>query len=151
MTLSSTERGLRGGLLTPVAPWRRLALGREITFCLGPDVTPVDAMARGVAFARRTLPMLLKGSPAEQAISEDAISVVRELVDITARRRHSTDILGRIVADGAHLTVSVGEAQGPLPRPDVEPGLYLVRRLVDDIGQYRGDEGGYVTWASVPV
>ncbi|AKN68686.1 hypothetical protein QR97_01670 [Streptomyces sp. PBH53] len=152
MTLSSTERGLHGGpKLPPLAPWRQLAMGREITFSLGPDAAPAEAMERAAAFTRRTLPMLLKGAPAAQAASEDVISVVRELVDITARDRHSTDILGRIVYDGAHITVSVGEKQGVLPHPDVEPGLYLVRRLVDDIGQHRGDENGYVTWASVPV
>ncbi|RLU79933.1 hypothetical protein CTZ27_35880 [Streptomyces griseocarneus] len=151
VTLSSTERGLFDELLPPLAPWRQLVMSREITFCLGPGTAPTDAMERSAAFAHRTLPMLLKDAPAAQAASDDVISVVRELVDITARDRHGADILGRIVFDGTHITVSVGEKQGPLPQPDDEPGLYLVRRLVDDIGQYRGDNSGYVTWASVPV
>ncbi|WP_190128400.1 hypothetical protein [Streptomyces mashuensis] len=151
VTLSSTERDSLGELLPSLAPWRQLAMSREITFCLGTSTAPASPMERAAAFARRTLPMLLKGAPAAQAASDDVISVVRELVDIASRDRHGPDILGRIVFDGTHITVSVGEKQGPLPQPDDEPGLYLVRRLTDDIGQYRGDNAGYVTWASVPV
>ncbi|MGW1275580.1 hypothetical protein ACWD4V_01295 [Streptomyces tsukubensis] len=150
MTLSSTERGLNEALLLP-APWRQLALGREIAFCLGPDTAPADAMERAAAFTRRTLPMLLGDTLVDHPTREAAISVVRELVDITARNRHGSDIVGRILADDAHITVTVGEARGQLPAPHDEPGLYLVRRLADDIGQYQGDEGGYVTWASIPA
>lgn len=126
-------------------------MDREITFAVGPEVKPVDAMTRATGFARRTLPMLLKGVPAADAAGRDVLAVVTELVDITARHRYSTDVFGRIVFDGAHITVSVGEMRGTLPAPVNEPGLYLVRNVVDDLGQYRGDEGGYVTWASVPV
>ncbi|GHG80808.1 hypothetical protein [Streptomyces griseocarneus] len=151
VTLSPTERGSLGELLPSLAPWRQLAMSREITFCLGPSAAPATAMERAAAFVHRALPMLLKDALAAQAASDDVTSVVRELVDITSRDRHGEDILGRIVFDGTHITVSVGEKQGPLPQPDDEPGLYLVRRLVDDIGQYRGDNSGHVVWASVPV
>ncbi|MEU1355392.1 hypothetical protein ABZ410_16035 [Streptomyces cinnamoneus] len=151
VTLSPAGRGSYGAPLPSLAPWPQLAMSREITFCLGPGPAPAAAMERAAAFTRKTLPMLLKGAPAAQAASDDVISVVRELVDITGRDQHGEDILGRIVFDGTHVTVSVGEKQGPLPQPNDEPGLYLVRRLVDDIGQYRGDSAGYVTWASVPV
>ncbi|WP_143664396.1 hypothetical protein [Streptomyces sp. NRRL B-24572] len=152
VTLSSAERGLhKAPFLLSLAPWRQLALSREITVCLGPDKAPGVAMECAVTFARRTLPMLLEDSPAAQVVSEQVVAVVRELVDITARDRHGADLLGRIVFDGAHVTVSVGEKREPLPQPDEEPGLYLVRGLADDIGQYGGDEGGYVTWASIPV
>ncbi|WP_435057589.1 hypothetical protein [Streptomyces sp. bgisy060] len=151
VTLSSTERSMRGLSLLPLAPGPQLALGPEITLCLGPDKTPVAAMESAVAFVHRTLPTLLAGSPPALAVSEHITSVVRELVDIVARDCHAEDILGRVVFDGAHITISIGEKRGTLPEPDVEPGLYLVRRLVDDIGQYAGDEGGYVVWASIPI
>ncbi|MFF0481882.1 hypothetical protein [Streptomyces sp. NPDC004435] len=150
VTLSAAEHGLDVGLLLPsLGPSSRLVLGREAAFCVGPDVAPADAMERAVATARRALPLLLKGTPAALAASENVLSVVRELVDITARDRSSTDILGRITFDGAHVTVSVGEKRQPLPRPEVEPGLYLVNRIADEVGQYRGDENGYVVWAAV--
>ncbi|NEA53505.1 hypothetical protein G3I60_04890 [Streptomyces sp. SID13666] len=126
-------------------------MNREITFTLGPEVSPLDAMARTAAFVRRTLPMLLKGNPVADATSRDVLAVVTEITDITARHRCNADIIGRVVFDGAHITVSMGQMHRLLPAPEEEPGLYLVRRLVDDLGQYRGDEGGYTTWASVPV
>ncbi|MFD7334853.1 hypothetical protein ACFV98_02470 [Streptomyces violascens] len=148
MTLSPTERGLQQ---TPLAPWRHLTMDSDITFAIGPEAPPVEAVARAQAFARRTLPMLLKGESSADATSRDVLALVTELIDITARHRCSTDILGRIVFDGIHVIVSVGEMRGPLPAPEEEPGLYLVHRLVDDLGQYRGDEGGYTTWASVPI
>ncbi|MFJ9416637.1 hypothetical protein ACIRPT_20945 [Streptomyces sp. NPDC101227] len=126
-------------------------VNRDIAFAVGPHVEAADTMTRAAAFVRRTLPMLLKGEANVDTISRDVLAVVTELVDITARHRCSIDILGRVVFDGAHVTVSVGEMCGPLPAPDEEPGLYLVRRLADDLGQYCGDAGGYVIWASVPV
>ncbi|MEU9699480.1 hypothetical protein [Streptomyces sp. NPDC047981] len=150
VTLSAAEHGLGVGRLLPLlAPSSRLVLGREAVFCVGPDIAPVDAMERAVATVRRTLPLLLRGAPAALAAREDVLSVVRELVDITARDRSSIDILGRITFDGMHVTVSVGEKRDPLPAPEVEPGLYLVHRLADEVGQYRGDEDGYVVWAAV--
>ncbi|MFB6529897.1 hypothetical protein [Streptomyces sp. NPDC056399] len=150
VTLSAAERGLEFGLLLPsLAPGSQLVLGREAAFCMGPDVAPADAMERAVATVRRALPLLLKGAPAALAASEDVLSVVRELVDITARDRSSLDVVGRITFDGAHITISVGEKRYPLPSPEVEPGLYLVHRLADEVGQYRGDEGGHVVWAAV--
>ncbi|MBT2399506.1 hypothetical protein [Streptomyces sp. ISL-100] len=148
MTLSPTERRLQA---LPSTMWQHLTMDRDITFTIGPEAKPVDAMARATAFARRTLPMLLKDAPGTAVAAGSAIKVLAELVDITARDRHSTDVLGRVAFDGAHITVSVGEMSSSLPSPDEEPGLYLVRGLTDDIGQYGGDEGGHVTWASVPL
>ncbi|MFI6686683.1 hypothetical protein [Streptomyces sp. NPDC050485] len=126
-------------------------MNSDITFAIGPSVAPADVVARATAFTRRMLPMLLDGEPTTETATREVLAVVTELVDITARRRCSTDVLGRIAFDGAHATVTVGQMRGPLPTPDEEPGLYLVHRLVDDLGQYRGDDGGYTTWASIPV
>ncbi|MFH8465953.1 hypothetical protein [Streptomyces sp. NPDC017991] len=148
MTISPTERRLQ---TMPSTMWQHLTMDRDITFTIGPETKPVDAMARAAAFARITLPMLLKDAPGTAAAASNAIKVLAELVDITARGRHSTDVLGRVAFDGAHITVSVGEMGGALPSPEEEPGLYLVRALTDDVGQYCGDEGGHVTWASVPL
>ncbi|MCZ1014380.1 hypothetical protein [Streptomyces noursei] len=147
MTTSTAEGRLQALSSTML---RRLTMDRDITFIIGPEVKPADAMARATAFARRTLPMLLEGRPGAEAAASDAIKVLAELVDITARDRRSTDMLGRVAFDGVHLTVSVGEMHSPLPAPNDEPGLYLVRSLADDIGQYDGDEGGRITWASIP-
>lgn len=150
VTLSSTEHGVHAGLLLPaLAPGPQLVLDREIAFCVGPDVAPADAMERAVATVRRALPLLLKGVPSALAVSEDVLAVTRELVDVTARDRSSVDILGRVTFDGMHITVSVGEKREPLPSPEVEPGLFIVHRLADEVGQYRGDENGYVVWAAV--
>ncbi|MEU8540819.1 hypothetical protein AB0C52_12680 [Streptomyces sp. NPDC048717] len=152
MTLTSAERDLLGGLpLPPLAPGPQLALGREIAFSVGPDVAPIDAMERAVATVRRMLPMLLKEAPVALAVSEEVLAVTRELVDIAARDRSSVDILGRVTLDDAHITISVGEKRCPLPRPDVEPGLYLVHRLAEEVGQYRGDGNGYIMWAAVGI
>ncbi|WP_328333512.1 hypothetical protein [Streptomyces sp. NBC_00455] len=148
MTTFPTERRLE---TMPSTVWQHLTMDRDITFAIGPEAKPVDAMARATAFARRTLPMLLKDAPGTVAVASNAIKVLAELVDITARDRHGTDVLGRVAFDGAHITVSVGEMSSSLPSPDEEPGLYLVCGLADDIGQYRSDEGGYTTWVSVPV
>ncbi|MFD3514821.1 hypothetical protein [Streptomyces sp. NPDC058657] len=128
-----------------------LTMNRDITFTVGPEVKAADAMTRAVAFVRRTLPMVLKGAADSDAITRSVLEVVTELVDITARHRHSADILGRVAFDGAHATISVGEMRGALPAPEEEPGLYLVGRLVDDLGQHQEDGGGYITWAAVPV
>ncbi|MCX4677692.1 hypothetical protein OG413_20685 [Streptomyces sp. NBC_01433] len=126
-------------------------MDRTITFAVGPEVKPADAHVRATAFVRRTLPMLLEGTPTADVVGRDVLAVVTELVDITARDRHSTDVFGSVVFDGTHVTVSVGNMHSTLPTPEEEPGLYLVRGLAEDLGQYRGDGGGFATWASVPV
>jgi hypothetical protein len=101
--------------------------------------------------AALTLPRFLAGAPRAEEVCALAQAVLTELVDITARHRASLDLVGRIVYDGAHVTVSVGDMARPLPSPEEEPGLYLVHRVAIEVGQHEGDFGGRVTWASVPV
>ncbi|MEN8652557.1 hypothetical protein ABCR94_18620 [Streptomyces sp. 21So2-11] len=72
-------------------------MDRDITFTIGPETKPIDAMKRAAAFVRRTLPMLLKGEQSAGVLSQDVLAVVTELVDITARHRCGTDVLGRVV------------------------------------------------------
>ncbi|MEW1701019.1 hypothetical protein ACIQCR_16735 [Streptomyces sp. NPDC093249] len=147
MTLTSGERGIGVPLLAAGA---RLLLDREVTFCLGSQVAPGEAMERAVATVRRALPALL-GAASASRTADEVVDVVRELVDIVARDRIGADILGRVTADEGHVTVSVGERRRQLPSPGSEPGLYLVNRHADEVGQYRGDEGGYIVWAAINV
>ncbi|MFG2864709.1 hypothetical protein [Streptomyces sioyaensis] len=128
-----------------------LGATNSLEFRLGPEHKPADALHRSRRFASMVLPALLGEIPAAAVVVESVLGVLTELVDVTARHRASVDLAGRISYDGAHVLLTVGEMGRPLPDPDAEPGLFLVHRLVDDIGQYRGDEAGYVTWASVPV
>lgn len=146
--LSSTEHGLQNA---PSAPWRHLALDSNITFSVGPDAAPAQAMARGTAFARRTLPVLIGSASNTDAVRQDVLAVLTELVDITARYRASADVISRVAFDGVDVTVSVGEMGVALPPPEDEPGLYLVHRVADDVGQHEGFDGGYVTWAAIRV
>lgn len=128
-----------------------LGATNSLEFRLGPERKPVEALRRSRRFAAMVLPALLGEMPDAAAVAESVLGVLAELVDVTARHRASVDLAGRIAYDGAHVLITVGEMDRPLPDPEGEPGLFLVRRLVDDLGQYRGDEAGYVTWASVPV
>ncbi|MDI3406729.1 ATP-binding protein [Streptomyces cavernicola] len=130
----------------------RQVLGTEnsLEFRVGPERGPAEAMRRSRRFAAMVLPALL-AAPSQAAEIESALAVLTELVDITARSRASVDLAGRISCDGDHVLITVGEMGSALPEPEEEPGLFLVRRLVDDMGQHRGDGGGYMTWASVPV
>ncbi|MFE7072650.1 hypothetical protein ACFU96_21465 [Streptomyces sp. NPDC057620] len=98
-----------------------------------------------------TLPTLLADAPNANVVEEATLAVLTELVDVTARHRASIDLSGRVSYDGEHVLITVGEMDQPLPDSHEEPGLFLVRCLSDEIGQYCGDETGYVTWASVPV
>ncbi len=108
-------------------------------------------MRRSQRFAAMVLPAMLAAVPGAEAAAESVLAVLAELVDVTARHRASVDLSGRISCDGSHALLTVGEMNQVLPQPEEEPGLYLVRRLTDDFGQYQGDDGGRVTWASVPV
>jgi hypothetical protein len=108
-------------------------------------------MRRARGFVAKVLPALLAGVPNANAVEDATLAVLTELVDVTARHRASVDLSGRISCDGDHVLITVGEMDQPLPDSEEEPGLFLVRRLTDEIGQYRGDEAGYMAWASVPV
>ncbi|GAB2966087.1 hypothetical protein GCM10023080_029900 [Streptomyces pseudoechinosporeus] len=123
----------------------------SIEFRLGPEHTPVQSMRRARGFVAKVLPALLAGAPNAKAVEEATLAVLTELVDVTARHRASIDLSGRVSYDEDHVLITVGEMNRPLPAPEEEPGLFLVHRLTDDIGQYRGDEAGDVTWVSVPL
>ncbi|WP_435244316.1 hypothetical protein [Streptomyces sioyaensis] len=128
-----------------------LRTANSLEFRVGPEHGPAQAMRRSHRFAAMVLPAMLGELPEAAAVAESVLAVLTELVDVTARHRASVDLAGRISYDGAHVLLTVGETDRPLPDPEEEPGLFLVHRLTDDVGQYRGDEGGYATWASVPV
>lgn len=123
----------------------------SIEFRLGPERTPVQSMRRARGFVAKVVPALLAGAPNAKVVEEATLAVLTELVDVTARHRASIDLSGRVSYDGDHVLITVGEMDQPLPSSEEEPGLFLVHRLTDEIGQYRGDEAGYVTWSSVPV
>ncbi|MFE4579440.1 hypothetical protein [Streptomyces chartreusis] len=126
-------------------------LEKSIEFRLGPEHTPFQSVRRARRFASTVLPALLADAPNVKAVGEAALAVLTELVDVTARHRASVDLSGRVSYDGDHVLITVGEMDRPLPAPEEEPGLFLVHRLTDDVGQYRGDEAGNVTWVSVPL
>ncbi|MCX5182566.1 hypothetical protein [Streptomyces sp. NBC_00268] len=123
----------------------------SIEFRLGPEHAPVQSMRRARGFVARMLPALLAGAPNARSVQEATLAVLTELVDVTARHRGSVDLSGRVSYDGDHVLITVGEMDQPLPSSEEEPGLFIVHRLTDEIGQYRGDEAGYATWVSVPV
>lgn len=126
-------------------------MDNSIEFRLGPEHAPVQSMRRARRFVARVLPALLAGAPHAEAVKETTLAVLTELVDVTARHRASVDLSGRVSYDGDHVLITVGEMDRPLPAPEEEPGLFLVHRLTDDVGQYRGAEAGNVTWVSVPL
>ncbi|WP_409473566.1 hypothetical protein [Streptomyces sp. HC307] len=126
-------------------------LESSIEFRLGPEHTSVQSMRRARGFVAKVLPALLAGAPNANVVGEAALAVLTELVDITARHRASVDLSGRVSYDGEHVLIAVGEMDQRLPDPEEEPGLFIVHRLVDDIGQYRDDDDGYATWVSIPV
>ncbi|MFG2141928.1 hypothetical protein [Streptomyces sp. NPDC048650] len=157
MTISDAEPLLWASSLRTPATGRGAALLQVpdamnfLDFRLGPEHEPAEALRRSRRFAAMVLPALLAAAPEAASASESVLAVLTELVDVTARHRASVDLAGRISYDGAHVLLTVGEMDRPLPTPEVEPGLFSVQRLTDDIGQYRGDDAGYVTWASVPI
>ncbi|MFP3991067.1 hypothetical protein U9R90_27075 [Streptomyces sp. E11-3] len=124
---------------------------RSAEFRLGPEHSAADAVQRAHGFAAAVMPALLATSPEATRAGQSALAVLTELIDITARHRASVDLAGRISCDGEHVLLTVGEMDRPLPAPEEEPGLFLVHRLADDVGQHRGDEAGHATWASVPL
>ncbi|MGX1907716.1 hypothetical protein ACWIID_02450 [Streptomyces phaeochromogenes] len=128
-----------------------LGIENFLEFRIGPEHGPADTMRRSHRFAAMVLPALLAGAPNANVVEETALAVLTELVDVTARHRASIDLSGRIAYDGDHVLITIGEMDQQLPDSEEEPGLFLVRRLTDEIGQYCGDEAGYVTWGSVPV
>ncbi|MFI1532156.1 hypothetical protein [Streptomyces griseus] len=126
-----------------------MSVESSVDFTIGPEVTPVAAMERAGAMVGMSLPRFLAGVPGAEETCSAALSVLTELVDLTARYKAGPDLVGRVTWDGHHVTVSVGDMGRPLPAPEEEPGLYLVNRVADDVGQYAGDQGGRVTWASI--
>ncbi|MEV8344514.1 hypothetical protein [Streptomyces niveus] len=127
-----------------------LGVENSVDFVIGPDVTPIEAMARADAAAALALPRLLDGASSYGAWTSDSVqAVLQELIDVTARHTAGAGLVTRIAYDGSHVTVSVGEMLGTLPEPEEEPGLYRVYRLASDVGQYVGDHGGRITWAAV--
>ncbi|MFM9698844.1 hypothetical protein [Streptomyces europaeiscabiei] len=133
------------------APLGLPEIENSLEFRLGPEHNSVQSMRRARGFVAKVLPALLACSPNANVVEEATLAVLTELVDITARHRASIDLSGRVSYDGEHVLIGVGEMDQPLPGPEEEPGLFIVHRLVDDIGQYRGDGDGYATWASIPV
>ncbi|PNG19427.1 hypothetical protein [Streptomyces cahuitamycinicus] len=136
----------------------RLAIPEEllteessIGFTIGPEYSPVQAMDAANSVVAMSLPNLLKGVPDAAQACADVHAVLTELVDITTRHRASADLVGKVVFDGFHVTVSVGDMSCSLPTPEVEPGLYLVHGTAQEVGQHDGDAGGRVTWAAVAV
>lgn len=121
-----------------------------LDFTIGPEATPTEAMERATAMVALSLPRLLDGAPDGKACAT-VQAVVTELIDVTARHKAGVDLVTRIVFDGAHITVSVGEMNRALPPSEEEPGLYLVHGVASEVGQYEGNHGGRVTWAAVPA
>ncbi|RZU28204.1 hypothetical protein EV284_6370 [Streptomyces sp. BK022] len=130
---------------------RQLGVEKAASFVIGPEVSPVEAMDQARAVVAPQLARFLQGLPDADWVRGDALAVLTELVDVTARYRAGVDLRGRVAFDGSHVTVTVSEMDRALPAPEDEPGLYLVHRAADDIGQYAGDDGGRVTWASIPA
>ncbi|MFF8789139.1 hypothetical protein [Streptomyces sp. NPDC015125] len=156
MTISDAEPLLWASSLRNAAARRnadvpQVLLSNSLEFRLGPERAPAEALRRSRRFAAMVLPALLGPVPNAAVVAESVLGVLTELVDVTARHRASVDLAGRISCDGTHALLTVGEMDRPLPEPETEPGLFIVHRTVDDIGQYRGDEAGYVTWAAVPI
>lgn len=149
MTTSHPERALpvHG---TPLAPWAS-AVESRVDFVIGPEATPVEAMKQAGAVVTMSLPRFLGGTPGAEETCAAVQAVLTELVDVTARHRAGIDLVCAIAFDGAHVTVSVGDMGRTLPASEEEPGLYLVRRVASEVGQYAGDHGGRVTWAAVPA
>lgn len=108
-------------------------------------------MEQAGAMVTMSLPRFLKGTPGAEETCAAVQAVVTELVDVTARHKAGTDLVGSVAFDGSHVTVSVGDMDCELPAPEEEPGLYLVHRVAAEVGQYAGDHGGRVTWAAVPA
>lgn len=123
----------------------------SVDFVIDAGVSPVQAMEQARALAALALPRMLEGSRDVAGISADVQAVLGELVDVTARYTIGSGLVARIAYDGSHVMLTVGEMVCALPAPEEEPGLYLVHGRAAEVGQYAGDHGGRVTWASVPA
>lgn len=128
-----------------------LGVESSIDFAIGPEASPKEAMERAGAMVSLSLPRFLEETPGATDTCAAVQAVLAELVDVTARHKAGLDLVARIAFDGAHVTVSVGDMDCPLPAAAEEPGLYLVHRVASDVGQHVGDNGGRVTWAAIPV
>lgn len=126
-----------------------LGVESSITFSIGPETSPVEAMKQAEATVAMMLPRFLAEVPGAKDVCAAAQAVLVELVDVTARHKAGSDLVGKVAYDGDHVTVSVGDMDCSLPAPEEEPGLYLVHRAAVEVGQYAGDHGGRVTWAAV--
>ncbi|MFJ2745280.1 hypothetical protein ACIO3O_37110 [Streptomyces sp. NPDC087440] len=109
------------------------------------------AAERCSAFARTVLGPFLGDHPDPGPLVDNVVAVITELVDVASRTTRRSTIVCVVEFDGSHFMVSVEEIHGRLPHPQDEPGLYLVHRVADEVGQHLGDHGGTVIWASVPV
>ncbi|MFE6639507.1 hypothetical protein ACFVFT_38665 [Streptomyces tendae] len=121
----------------------------SVHFTLGPEVTPIQAMEKATAAVAFILPSVLEGVRDVSRVCSEVQAVLTELVDVTARNRAGSHVVGNVEYDGQHVTVAVGDMGRPLPAPEEEPGLYVVHRLAAEFGQYAGDHGGRVSWAAV--
>ncbi|WP_328491203.1 ATP-binding protein [Streptomyces zaomyceticus] len=135
------------------SPALLLGIENSVNFAIGRDVSPTEAMDCADAMAVLALPRMLEGAPNKLGTCDAVRAVLTELVDLTARYPATADasLVVRLTYDGEHVTVSVGDMGRELPRPEEEPGLYLVHRMAADTGQYAGDHGGRVTWAAIAV
>lgn len=149
MTLSQTENGIPTQKIA--APQWPTMMDSCIDFAIGPEASPVEAMERAGAMTSLSLPRLLEETPGATDTLSAVQAVLTELVDVTARHKAGLDLVVRLAFDGAHVTVSVGDMDCPLPAAAEEPGLYLVYGVASEVGQHVGDNGGRVTWAAVPA
>ncbi|MFK0294273.1 hypothetical protein ACIQU6_27900 [Streptomyces sp. NPDC090442] len=149
MLLASGLRSTTTTHLEGSAPQQALGQETSLEFRIGPEHGPTEVLRRARRFAAMVLPALLGSAPEAEPLGEAVLAVLTELVDVTARHRASVDLAGRISYDGSHALVSIGEMNRILPEPQEEPGLYLVHRVAEDLGQHEGFDGGYVTWAAI--
>lgn len=150
MTIPDITPPSRGRLGASSLSWLRGSMS-SLDFSIGPDSGPAQAMNQVTETIGSMLPTIIDDRPDVEEICRRVQGVAAELVDVTARHRASVDLIGRVTYDGRHVTVSVGEIDRPLPSPAEEPGLYLVHRVAEEVGQHAGDFGGRVTWAAIPV
>lgn len=131
-------------------PLDLLGMESSITFSIGPEVSPTEAMKQADAMAAMMLPRFLADVPDGKDICAAAQAVLMELVDVTARHKAGSDLVGKVAFDREHVTVSVGDMDcsfpagrgaGPVPgAPHRREGGAVRRRP-----QRR------VTWAAVPA
>lgn len=121
----------------------------SLDFVINREVSPAEAVEQSTLVAEMALPAFFEGRGNAAPLTANVVAVLTELVDVTARHKPDIDLVCRVSFDGQHVTVSVGDMGRTLPPPEEEPGLYLVHRIADQVGQYDGFHGGRVTWAAV--